>query len=163
MQQLKPFAACIEAQAKVANTGNYETPGQEFVSLDNDFHQLLYHYGGYDRAWQAVHNVTSHYDRVRYMTNAVIRQDENRVVEEHRRFYNYLMLGIPPTVDPRFLSSSEAKAETRICQWIAFNISVNAVNLPRKSAFDSVKKADFCALCSIFVENIRFERICVFY
>lgn len=70
MQQLKPFAACIEAQAKVANTGNYETPGQEFVSLDNDFHQLLYHYGGYDRAWQAVHNVTSHYDRVRYMTNA---------------------------------------------------------------------------------------------
>ena len=101
MQQLKPFAACIEAQAKVANTGNYETPGQEFVSLDNDFHQLLYHYGGYDRAWQAVHNVTSHYDRVRYMTNAVIRQDENRVVEEHRRFYNYLMLGIPPTVDIR--------------------------------------------------------------
>ena len=75
MQQLKPFAACIEAQ--------------------------LYHYGGYDRAWQAVHNVTSHYDRVRYMTNAVIRQDENRVVEEHRRFYNYLMLGIPPTVDIR--------------------------------------------------------------
>lgn len=101
MQQLKPFAACIEAQAKVANTGNYETPGQEFVSLDNDFHQLLYHYGGYDRAWQAVHSVTSHYDRVRYMTNAVIRQDENRVVEEHRRFYNYLMLGIPPTVDIR--------------------------------------------------------------
>ena len=101
MQQLKPFAACIEAQAKVANSGNYETPGQEFVSLDNDFHQLLYHYGGYDRAWQAVHNVTSHYDRVRYMTNAVIRQDENRVVEEHRRFYNYLMLGIPPTVDIR--------------------------------------------------------------
>ena len=44
MQQLKPFAACIEAQAKVANSGNYETPGQEFVSLDNDFHQLLYHY-----------------------------------------------------------------------------------------------------------------------
>lgn len=70
-------------------------PPAEFVSLDNDFHQLLYHYGGYDRAWQAVHNVTSHYDRVRYMTNAVIRQDENRVVEEHRRFYNYLMLGIP--------------------------------------------------------------------
>ena len=93
--------ASIEAQAKVANSGNYETPGQEFVSLDNDFHQLLYHYGGYDRAWQAVHNVTSHYDRVRYMTNAVIRQDENRVVEEHRRFYNYLMLGIPPTVDIR--------------------------------------------------------------
>ena len=28
MQQLKPFAACIEAQAKVANTGNYETPGR---------------------------------------------------------------------------------------------------------------------------------------
>ena len=94
-------ASIIQAQAKVANSGNYETPGQEFVSLDNDFHQLLYHYGGYDRAWQAVHNVTSHYDRVRYMTNAVIRQDENRVVEEHRRFYNYLMLGIPPTVDIR--------------------------------------------------------------
>ena len=48
-----------------------------------------------------MHNVTSHYDRVRYMTNAVIRQDENRVVEEHRCFYNYLMIGIPPTVDIR--------------------------------------------------------------
>lgn len=101
MEQMKPFAANIEKQEKVANTGNYETPGQEFVSLDNDFHQLMYHYGGYDRAWQAMHNVTSHYDRVRYMANAVIHQDENRVIEEHRRFYNYLMLGISPSVDIR--------------------------------------------------------------
>ena len=65
--------------------------------------------------------------------------------------------------NPRFLSSSEAKAKTRIRQWIAFNISVNAVNFPRKSAFGSVKKAYFCALCSIFAENIRLERIRVFY
>lgn len=101
MEQMQPFAACIEKQAKVANSGNYETPGQEFVSLDNDFHQLMYHYGGYGRTWQAMHNVTSHYDRVRYMANAVVHQDENRVVEEHRRFYNYLMLGIPPSADIR--------------------------------------------------------------
>lgn len=49
----------------------------------------------------AVHNVTSHYDRVRYMTNAVIRQDENVWWKSTACFYNYLMLGIPPTVDIR--------------------------------------------------------------
>ncbi len=101
MQQLKPFAACIEAQAKVANSGNDETPGQEFVSLDNDFHQLLYHYGGYDRAWQAVHNVTSHYDRVRRLP--MRSSDRMRTVwwKSTAAFDNYLMLGIPPTVDIR--------------------------------------------------------------
>ena len=37
-----------------------------FISLDNDFHRLLYHDSGYDRIWEAMHNVTSHMDRVRY-------------------------------------------------------------------------------------------------
>ena len=41
-----------------------------FISLDNDFHRLLYHDSGYDRIWEAMHNVTSHMDRVRYLDSA---------------------------------------------------------------------------------------------
>ena len=42
-----------------------------FISLDNDFHRLLYHDSGYDRIWEAMHNVTSHMDRVRYLDSAL--------------------------------------------------------------------------------------------
>lgn len=94
-EQLAPLERSMEEQAKVANTGDYETPGKEFVSLDNDFHQLLYHYCGYDRVWQAMHNVTTHYDRVRYLANAATHMDESKIVAEHRRFYNYLRIGVP--------------------------------------------------------------------
>ena len=75
---------------------SYEVPGDEFVSLDNDFHQLLYHYGGYDRVWCAMHNVTTHYDRVRYLDNALNNIDEEEILAEHRQFYNYLRIGVPP-------------------------------------------------------------------
>lgn len=42
-----------------------------FISLDNDFHRLLYRDSGYDRIWEAMHNVTSHMDRVRYLDSAL--------------------------------------------------------------------------------------------
>ena len=45
-----------------------------FISLDNDFHRLLYHDSGYDRIWEAMHNVTSHMDRVRYLDSALCRE-----------------------------------------------------------------------------------------
>lgn len=95
-EQLDTFVKSMDAQALVANTGNYEVPGDEFVSLDNDFHQLLYHYGGYDRVWRAMHNVTTHYDRVRYLDNALNNIDEEEILAEHRQFYNYLRIGVPP-------------------------------------------------------------------
>ena len=74
-----------------------------FISLDNEFHKLLYHYSGYDRIWQAMHNVTSHMDRVRYLDSALCRGNIESVQKEHALIYHYLMVGLPKDADPEGL------------------------------------------------------------
>ena len=61
-----------------------------FISLDNDFHRLLYHDSGYDRIWEAMHNVTSHMDRVRYLDSALCRGNIASVQKEHEQIFGYL-------------------------------------------------------------------------
>ena len=60
-----------------------------FISLDNDFHRLLYHDSGYDRIWEAMHNVTSHMDRVRYLDSALCRGNIASVQKEHEQIFGY--------------------------------------------------------------------------
>ena len=66
-----------------------------FISLDNDFHRLLYHDSGYDRIWEAMHNVTSHMDRVRYLDSALCRGNIASVQKEHEQIFGYLRDGLP--------------------------------------------------------------------
>ena len=70
-----------------------------FISLDNDFHRLLYHDSGYDRIWEAMHNVTSHMDRVRYLDSALCRGNIASVQKEHEQIFGYLRDGLPLDVD----------------------------------------------------------------
>jgi len=66
------------------------------------------------------------------------------------------------SANSRLLSSSKTEKETRSRQEITFDISVYAVNFPRKTAFDSVKKGCFLCIMSYFrkkysvEENMRF-------
>ena len=70
-----------------------------FISLDNDFHRLLYRDSGYDRIWEAMHNVTSHMDRVRYLDSALCRGNIASVQKEHEQIFGYLRDGLPLDVD----------------------------------------------------------------
>ena len=74
-----------------------------FISLDNDFHRLLYHDSGYDRIWEAMHNVTSHMDRVRYLDSALCRGNIASVQKEHEQIFGYLRDGLPLDVDAEAL------------------------------------------------------------
>ena len=54
---------------------SHDVLGDYFITLDNEFHKRLYTYAGYDRIWQAMHNVTTHMDRVRYLDTALCQMD----------------------------------------------------------------------------------------
>ena len=76
-----------------------DAPGDYFIELDNEFHKRLYTYSGYDRIWQAMHNVTTHMDRVRYLDSALCQVDMEAFRAEHQQIYKYLMVGLPKDVD----------------------------------------------------------------
>lgn len=101
-EQLDEFRALLDRQ----NTDLYldqDAADDFFISLDNDFHRLLYHDSGYDRIWEAMHNVTSHMDRVRYLDSALCRGNIASVQKEHVQIFVYLRDGLPPQVDAEAL------------------------------------------------------------
>ena len=58
---------------------------------------------GYDRIWEAMHNVTSHMDRVRYLDSALCRGNIASVQKEHEQIFGYLRDGLPLDVDAEAL------------------------------------------------------------
>ena len=78
---------------------SHDVLGDYFITLDNEFHKRLYTYAGYDRIWQAMHNVTTHMDRVRYLDTALCQMDMETFRVEHEQLYKYLMVGLPKDVD----------------------------------------------------------------
>lgn len=39
----------------------------EFIHLDDEFHRLMYYFGGRSHTWLAIRGLVSHYDRLRYL------------------------------------------------------------------------------------------------
>ena len=85
--------------AAYSRYGSFDVLGDYFITLDNEFHKRLYTYAGYDRIWQAMHNVTTHMDRVRYLDTALCQMDMETFRVEHEQLYKYLMVGLPKDVD----------------------------------------------------------------
>ena len=83
----------------IVRVSGQDVPGDYFIALDNEFHKRLYTFSGYDRIWQAMHNVTTHMDRVRYLDSALCQVDMEAFREEHKQIYKYLMVGLPRDVD----------------------------------------------------------------
>ncbi len=94
-EQLKQFSDNLALEAQAANKSEFAGAQDTFQELDNDFHELLYQFGGFERVWTAMHTATSHYDRVRYLDTAVNRVDEADILQQHKKIFNYLTIGIP--------------------------------------------------------------------
>ena len=101
-QQLEEFQLLLDRQDEDLYPDR-DAADDRFLSLDNDFHRLLYHDSGYDRIWQAMHNVTSHMDRVRYLDSALCRGNIESVQKEHGLILQYLRDGLPPDADAEAL------------------------------------------------------------
>ncbi len=72
----------------------------DFFSLDNQLHKLLYEFSGWERMWESVHKVCSHYDRVRFLDTAANQADHRLILEQHRRLVSWLSMGLPAGADP---------------------------------------------------------------
>jgi len=71
----------------------------QFFELDDKLHRMLYDFSRRHQIWIAMHNLNSHYDRVRYLDAMVNTVDLNLIMEQHNALYYYLLLGIPGDVD----------------------------------------------------------------
>lgn len=98
-EQLQRFADNLGQQMAVIKKNDKDTLDQEFFELDNEFHKLLYVTNHFHRTWTAMHTVTSHYDRVRYLDAVTNMMDWRRIMDQHVEFYHYLMIGIPADVN----------------------------------------------------------------
>ncbi len=72
----------------------------EFIHLDDDFHRMMYFYGGRSHTWTALRGLVSHYDRMRYLDALDGEMHPERIVVQHREFCEYLMLGLPAGISP---------------------------------------------------------------
>lgn len=72
----------------------------EFIQLDDEFHRMMYFFGGRNHTWLAIRGLVSHYDRMRYLDALDGECDYDRVTVQHRDFCDYLLMGLPDGVDP---------------------------------------------------------------
>ncbi len=98
-EQLKAFSDNLLLESAAVNKADFTEPSDTFQELDNDFHELLYTFGGFSRVWKAMHTATSHYDRVRYLDTAINQIDQGDILQQHKKIYNYLLIGIPSNVN----------------------------------------------------------------
>jgi len=71
----------------------------DFFILDDQYHKLIYEFSGWEQIWENTHKVCSHYDRVRYLDTVVNCVDLRLILEQHRRLYYYLSVGVPAKDD----------------------------------------------------------------
>lgn len=92
--QAQQILDCLRAQeaASMRLAGDPDT----FMRLDDALHCLIYQFAGRARTWQALRGLVSHYDRTRYLDAMSGKTDIEKVLHEHRVFYNLLLMGLPP-------------------------------------------------------------------
>lgn len=71
----------------------------DFFILDDDMHKLLYEFSGWHEIWESVHRVCSHFDRVRYLDTMLNHAYIQPILEQHRKLFYYLSLGVPSGED----------------------------------------------------------------
>lgn len=65
-----------------------------FFELDDEFHSIVYEAANKPHVWRSVKNVTSHFDRVRYMDAILMSRDRSLFIEEHETIYRMLLAGV---------------------------------------------------------------------
>jgi DNA-binding GntR family transcriptional regulator len=66
----------------------------EYFSLDDEFHGLIYEAANKSHIWTMVKNVCSDFDRVRHMDTILMSGDRKQFRDDHKTLYQYMMLGV---------------------------------------------------------------------
>lgn len=96
--QVQQLLDCMRRQEELR--GRMPEAIDEFIQLDDEFHRMMYYFGGRSHTWLAIRGLVSHYDRMRYLDALDGECDYDRVTEQHRAFCDYLLMGMPDGVDP---------------------------------------------------------------
>lgn len=96
--QVQQLLDCMRRQEELR--GRMPEAVDEFIQLDDEFHRMMYYFGGRSHTWLAIRGLVSHYDRMRYLDALDGECDYDRVTEQHRAFCDYLLMGMPDGVDP---------------------------------------------------------------
>lgn len=84
----------LQMQKDLINNGNSII--DEFFTLDDEFHKLLYSAANKDFTWSGVKHTCSHFDRMRYLDSDLEISkgtDKKFLYEEHVKLYNNLLFG----------------------------------------------------------------------
>ena len=98
-EQMARMKECLDQQEQLL--AGTEASMDLFLELDDQMHRLLYEFSRRNRIWTAMHALSSHYDRVRYLDTLVNTVDLAEILKHHHILYYYLLLGIPGDVDIR--------------------------------------------------------------
>ena len=70
-----------------------------FIRLDDEFHRMMYFFGGRSHTWIATRGLVSHYDRARYLDALSGSTNYELVLAQHHEFCDYMLMGIPQNID----------------------------------------------------------------
>ncbi len=96
--QARQMLDCLQAQ-EAAST-RLATDPDTFIRLDDEFHRMMYDFSGRIRTWHALRGLVSHYDRARYLDAMSGKTEMQKVLREHREFYNCMLMGLPAGTVP---------------------------------------------------------------
>ncbi|MDR1766715.1 MAG: GntR family transcriptional regulator [Lachnospiraceae bacterium] len=95
-------ANLLEAESAIPS----ETPAlapdgslDRYIRLDDEFHRLAYMAAQKPTLWEAMRRVCSHHLRVRYLESLLFHNDLAPIGADHRKLYEYLLLGGLPEFD----------------------------------------------------------------
>src|SRR5699024_12729856 len=70
-------------------------------NMDDEFKHSIYEQAGKNNTWYAVKQVSTHYDRVRYLDAIMNHRELEKIYEEHRKIFDILLLGLTPDFELR--------------------------------------------------------------
>ena len=76
---------CLFAQQLISNKKDNEL---EFHNLDNEFHRLLFDGVNKSNVWEAIRNISTHYNRMRLLEE--LNQDKKYIVEQHSKYLSII-------------------------------------------------------------------------
>lgn len=73
---------------------------EDYIYLDDNFHRMIYYFGGRKRTWLAIRGLMSHYDRLRYLDCMDGAYNFDQLVQQHREICDYMLMGFPDDIKP---------------------------------------------------------------
>ncbi len=91
-EYLHEMSLNLEESRNCLNTGTEEAIA-DFIHLDDEFHKIAYFAAQKPNLWKATSVVCSHFSRIRYQESLLLETDLSHILADHRKLYDYLLLG----------------------------------------------------------------------